>query len=934
MDEEPKISQAAVDLRVIMLEARLARLEAHFGLSEFPLQNAQIAEKKAPQKVAPQPPPLPPEATLKMPPVNAIATVEDTVDQREPEILDLPMELPQARLPLPMVVLPYARVVQRAPAAQAELEQAIGLKWAGRIGAIILVIGAGLGIKFAYDQGWFGGLPDSAKLVMMSIGGIALIGAGEWVYRTVNKVSAVGFFAAGVAVFFLASYAGFAFYALYARNTAFVLMAISTLIGAAVAKRGNLVSIAVLSLIGGNLAPVVLHGPSPDLNAFLVYLLMLQGVALVLAAWGGERKWWTLRSLSLGTNSLWMLSLILDPSPSAIISTKLIFLLASTGLYQAELILSGWRTKSIIAGEPILPMFDDPELASPGVLFSTLVIAFFTAAVLIVLQDSSNVVQGMWVLGIAAVCAMLGFLLPQRDGSALRSLSIGYRVQAATLLVVAVPVWLSGISIEAGWVALAMAFAISAWALDLRIARFAAVMTWGLAAGHWVNRWGTSGNQIPRSKLMAGFPTDLAIAEFIAIAGHGVSVLVDQSRRGFIAVDRLRWVPTVGATVLWIFASVVMLTTIDATFSLVIYAWILFVGDTWTNRLGAAVQAIVVLSAATVKWVFVDLLADRLSVHWAAAERTAVFNPAMAAGILICLSLVAIFWWRREVLVSTLHRLGFREGDQREVTLILASLVIGLMTIGISFEIDRGIERAMLTRGITPWPAGQFKQLAFTMLWSLAASAQLIFAAYIEPSPFGRRLWLSRISWIPMALSAKFLLLDSLLFRVSFGVAHAMIFFNLQAITAMVVVGALATICYIAAECKVKQSRRTAGLLIALILLCTGLIEIDRTFENLAASGAMASTHAYFAKQVAMSIFGAVYAILSVAAGFYFRSAPVRYLGLGVFGITLLKVVLIDLADTGQGYRVLSFLGLGILLLGTSVLYGKLSPKLLEGEAV
>ena len=42
-----------------------------------------------------------------------------------------------------------------------------------------------------------------------------------------------------------------------------------------------------------------------------------------------------------------------------------------------------------------------------------------------------------------------------------------------------------------------------------------------------------------------------------------------------------------------------------------------------------------------------------------------------------------------------------------------------------------------------------------------------------------------------------------------------------------------------------------------------------------------------------------------------------------------LKVVFVDLAHAGQGYRVLSFLGLGLLLLGTSVLYGKLSPRLL-----
>ena len=41
-------------------------------------------------------------------------------------------------------------------------------------------------------------------------------------------------------------------------------------------------------------------------------------------------------------------------------------------------------------------------------------------------------------------------------------------------------------------------------------------------------------------------------------------------------------------------------------------------------------------------------------------------------------------------------------------------------------------------------------------------------------------------------------------------------------------------------------------------------------------------------------------------------------------------VVTVNLGQVSTGYRILSFLGLGLLMLGTSVLYGKLSPKLLK----
>jgi hypothetical protein len=40
--------------------------------------------------------------------------------------------------------------------------------------------------------------------------------------------------------------------------------------------------------------------------------------------------------------------------------------------------------------------------------------------------------------------------------------------------------------------------------------------------------------------------------------------------------------------------------------------------------------------------------------------------------------------------------------------------------------------------------------------------------------------------------------------------------------------------------------------------------------------------------------------------------------------------MLIDLGEVQFGYRILSLLGLGLLLLATSVLYGKLGAKMLK----
>ena len=73
-----------------------------------------------------------------------------------------------------------------------------------------------------------------------------------------------------------------------------------------------------------------------------------------------------------------------------------------------------------------------------------------------------------------------------------------------------------------------------------------------------------------------------------------------------------------------------------------------------------------------------------------------------------------------------------------------------------------------------------------------------------------------------------------------------------------------------------------------------------------------------------------VLAIDHLAAMWLPLAAGAAFVGLGLFAVTLLKVVLFDMSDVQTGYRVLSFLGLGLLLMGTSVLYGKLSPVLLR----
>jgi hypothetical protein len=75
--------------------------------------------------------------------------------------------------------------------------------------------------------------------------------------------------------------------------------------------------------------------------------------------------------------------------------------------------------------------------------------------------------------------------------------------------------------------------------------------------------------------------------------------------------------------------------------------------------------------------------------------------------------------------------------------------------------------------------------------------------------------------------------------------------------------------------------------------------------------------------QVGLSVLWTLYAGAALAWGFI-RGAPlVRYAALGLFGIVIVKVFVVDLAAVETIYRIVSFLILGLVLLGVSLLYQK-----------
>lgn len=81
-----------------------------------------------------------------------------------------------------------------------------------------------------------------------------------------------------------------------------------------------------------------------------------------------------------------------------------------------------------------------------------------------------------------------------------------------------------------------------------------------------------------------------------------------------------------------------------------------------------------------------------------------------------------------------------------------------------------------------------------------------------------------------------------------------------------------------------------------------------------------------------LSIIWGLHAAVLIVLGFWRRLKGIRWFGLGFLGIVIFKVFLYDLSNLTTPYRILSFMGLGIILLAVSWLYHRYKNQIRSGE--
>ena len=165
-------------------------------------------------------------------------------------------------------------------APKRSFEETLALRWGVWLGAAALLLSGVFLIRYAVEEGLLG---PAARCVLAALLGAALIGAGEWLANRPlsRRIAAIrpdhappALTAGGVAALFGAAYGASVLYALLPPTVGFVLMALAAGLGLVLSiRRGPLV--AAVGLVGAFATPALVQTDNPSLPGLFAYLLVV-----------------------------------------------------------------------------------------------------------------------------------------------------------------------------------------------------------------------------------------------------------------------------------------------------------------------------------------------------------------------------------------------------------------------------------------------------------------------------------------------------------------------------------------------------------------------------------------------------------------------------------------------------------------------------------
>lgn len=191
------------------------------------------------------------------------------------------------------------------PPPRRDFEGRLGGRIYGWLGGIALALAGIFLVKHSIEQGW---LSPAVRVGLGILFGFVLLGVAQWMRRQSDKLGqsnnlGQALSAAAVAVIYAALFAGVALYDLIPAALAFVTLAALTFAAIGLALRDG-PFVGIVGLAGGFLTPVFVSSGEPNVPVLFGFLYLLQWGALVLLK---KRGWWYQAAIANGGGLLWAL---------------------------------------------------------------------------------------------------------------------------------------------------------------------------------------------------------------------------------------------------------------------------------------------------------------------------------------------------------------------------------------------------------------------------------------------------------------------------------------------------------------------------------------------------------------------------------------------------------------------------------------------------
>ena len=773
--------------------------------------------------------------------------------------------------PRPAAPPPEPEPPRKSPFADLSFESLVGGKLPIWVGGISLVFAGFFLVRYTIDAGLFG---PGARSVTATIFAAAMIAMSELGGRipkigasfTADPRIAQSLAGAGVATLYGTLYMAAEIYGLIGVPTAFLVVVVTTVIAFALSLRHGPPT-ALMGLLGGFAAPWVAGMGAGNLPTLLLYLAVFIAALFGLAVW---RRWLWLLVLASGGGLAWSLAMLVSANSDLGLLGGFIAVTGGGAILAAKRFgTTGGIWAQLARYAPMALALVQLALLLPKMEFSILGWIFYFALSALVVALAWRDKELLPVVAGALLLAMgpLGMAWTENGAS-----------QTNILMTLAVTALFGA----AGHIrARTSEDAATPWAI---IGLAAPVLCWFTAS---------LSHNIDADRVWAGFALLAALpATWTAWQWH--------SKQRGTAVQP--W--ATGAAALMVWVAVILLVDEDwsasysAAIALAVGAWAKITFGKWERRLVWIPLGAAMMLASAFSWQFFEAIGASLSGAGAVMDRLPQISDAARTTLAPALLIAAITW-------APVFATGRR-------TRLLAFIVGG---------------------------AG-----VFAFIWLLAKQV----ADIVSPSDFIRLGFAERAVFTQLLFGGGWLMLRQFKTRpdwpslritglVLSGVAiFRVIWFDMlihnpvihpQAVgpvpVANLLTGHLALVALwlwlLARDVPQRLMLAAQGLSLGMMIVTT-LATIRQAVQGSLVSGANIETGENYLYSAGLLALAIAWLALGISRG----SKLLRVAGLSLLTVVTLKVFLIDAAALTGLLRILSFLGLGIALIGIGWAYGRL----------